>query len=144
MFHIFTIMNNQGIGVKHVHVHNDAVFIMECWLSWEQSKTASKEAGNKQMVEWNDLGSKGAGIPDTENFSVNVHATFDYIKIFAVFDTSVTATETVKGTYDLGLTSSDEKEETLTIYSFWPHKMAIATETNVSSGVNLQGTAEWK
>jgi len=79
-----------------------------------------------------------------KDFSGNVHATFDYIKPFAVFDTSKSATETVKGTYDLGLTSSDEKEETLTIYSYWPHKMAIATETNVSSGVSLLGTAEWK
>lgn len=24
------------------------------------------------------------------------------------------------------------------------HRLVIATETNVSSGVNLQGTAEWK
>ena len=79
-----------------------------------------------------------------KDFNSNVHATFDYIKPFAVFDTSKTATETVKATYDLGLTSSDEEEKTLTIYSFWPHRMIIGTEPNVQSGINLKGTAEWK
>jgi hypothetical protein len=79
-----------------------------------------------------------------KDFSANVHATLDYIKPFAVFDTAKSASETVKATYDLGLTSSDEEEETVIIYSFWAHRLVIATETNVSSGVNLQGTAEWK
>jgi len=78
------------------------------------------------------------------SFSGNVHATLDYIIPFAVFDTSQSATETVEGTYDLGLASSDEKEETLTIYSYWPHRVIIGTENNVVSGTSLIGTAEWK
>lgn len=79
-----------------------------------------------------------------KDFSRNVHATFDYIKPFVVFDTSVSATETVEGTYDLGGYSSDENEDTLYIWNFWPHRVIIATEPNVLGGTILSGTAEWK
>jgi len=80
----------------------------------------------------------------TKEFSRNIHATFDYIKPFAVFDTSRSAIITVEGTYGLGGYSSDEKQETRYIYSFWPHRIVIATETNVISGTNLEGTVTWK
>lgn len=67
-------MNNQGIGVKYVHVHNDAAFILDTWLSWGKAKSPTKRESHNGVVEWNDLGSTGVGIPDTENFRVNVHA----------------------------------------------------------------------
>ena len=79
-----------------------------------------------------------------EDFSRNVHATFDYIKPFGLYGVSQTNTYTVESTYDLGSYSNDDKKETLTIWDFWPHYQVIATENNVSSGTLLKGTAEWQ
>ena len=67
-------MNNQGIGVQSVHVHNKAAFILEAWLSWGTSESAKKTAANGGVVEWNKLGSDGVGIPEGTNFKTNVHA----------------------------------------------------------------------
>ncbi len=79
-----------------------------------------------------------------KEFSRDIHATFDYIRPFAVFDTSRSAIETVEGTYDLGSSSSDEKQDTVYIYNFWPHRIIIATEHNVISETSLDGTVTWK
>ena len=67
-------MNNQGIGVRSVHVHNKAAFILEAWLSWGPSESSKEKASNGAVAEWNKLGSEGVGIPEGRNFKTNVHA----------------------------------------------------------------------